>query len=85
MTIYEALKSGKRIKHPDLMECIDVSDPYSKITINAHSLMRTDWTVEEPEVTVTKSQLKKAWDEHVGSSAYFDSALDNLCKELGLE
>ena len=54
--------------------------------------MSEDWLIEEKEVTVTRSQLAKAWDKHVGANLINPNWFSNqslnfkaLCKELGLE
>lgn len=84
MTGYEAIK---RCEESGWTLYVKMGDrAYVKINattpILAKDLSQDDWRIEEPTVTVTRSQVVEAWSMYFGVS---HSCLEPFLKHLGLE
>lgn len=88
LTIQEAIKSKLPHKLPEHTGWISHANVYSKSDI-----LREDWQIKVPEVTITRENLAEAWDNLVKKHEYVsrytveskDSVLfEALCKELWL-
>lgn len=85
MTLIEALKSGKRIKRKQHISYCETGDAQW----SANEVLATDWEIEEPKVTISRSDLARAWDIIARNTGAASLSKDNhmfsqLCTELGL-
>ena len=94
MNLIEAIKSGKRFKRSIWGNENWVENREAKDWLkNAFSdVIAEDWVIEEPTITVTKSQVEQAWIKALkrwGSKAEYSSGdmtpIIELLEELGFK
>lgn len=92
MTLIEAIKSGKRFRHPSWKnKNYWVSPPNRSVVlegceVDIVDLESSNWIVEEQKIELTREQIEKAWDKlaHPAQQmARYNPYLQALLKELG--
>jgi len=84
LNFLEAIKSGKpsRRKFWPKEEFININQDY--ITFHITDLLADDWEIDEPKITITRSQLAEAWNANFIRKAGENPCFEELCKRLGL-
>lgn len=79
MNLIEAIKSKKPFRRK-MADCIGWTGWITPSNIesyifNVTEVMSNDWEVEEPSVTITRTQFEKAWQMCEGCKTQFRKAL----------
>lgn len=77
MNLIDAIKSGKRFKRLNG----DVWQTTNTYSFTAADVVSEEWVVEEEQLTFTKTQLWKAWEECTVSENDFQT----FCTLLGFK
>jgi hypothetical protein len=90
LNIIEAINSGKRIKRKGWPEFQHYENHYQARHTGWEDIVAQDWEIEEPAISVTRSQVIEAWVRALKTwgarREYSDGSItpiEELLKELG--